>query len=445
MKVYQKRRFYRRLHKVGLTLAALVPALVILLIWVVIIGVDKSIADATPLQSTQSVEQSITKDVQFEDKQVEDEIIDHAKCSLDTMYYLSNLVTRRDLLYPSIDVVVLYVDGEALLTVKDRAVADRIVEHLKTYQGDASKVTSVELEQDVFFKEKHIAVAQFEGCSDFDGAVEYIQNGGIEVVTYTIAKGDTLSEIASQYDSSVERLIADNPYLASKKYLTIGDQLVINRPEPLITQYVTVLESRVEQLAPSEEYIDNEALYIGEKQLVSEGKPGEMFLTEEVVYRNGRAVDRVVQSEEILAEAVDDIYQRGVKPLPVQLAESTLVRPVTAYRVTSRFGPRAHLGYHYGIDLKMPIGTPVYASEAGVIKTAGYRGGYGNLVVIDHGAGLETYYAHNSQLLVCAGEYVEKGQKICLSGNSGNSTGPHLHFEIKLNNVSVNPEKYLPF
>ncbi len=437
MTYYQKRRLYRRIYRIGLIIFCLVLALGAFIkpeLPVV------EVAELPPAQATSAADSTT------DESGLADAIANaHPTCSLTTLRYLSDVVKPRTLFCAQVEVWALYIDGEMHLAVENEAIANRIIEHLTTYQGTATEVIDVALEQTVEFQKTNIPVDQFKGYADFDSVVQYVENGGIEVVTYTIVKGDTLSGIAFDNDSTVERLIADNPYLKDKKYLTIGDQLVINRPEPLVTQYVTVIESRTEVIEPSEEYVDDNALYVGEQKLVAQGTPGEKYLVEQVVYRNGRAVDRTVRSEEILLEATSDVYQRGVKPLPPQLAQSTLIRPVTAYRVTSRFGPRKHLGYHYGIDLKMPIGTPVHAAEAGTVKTAAYRGGYGNLVVISHGNGLETYYAHNSKLLVSAGQYVEKGQDISLSGNSGRSTGPHLHFEIKLNGVSVNPEKYLPF
>ncbi len=437
MTYYQRRRLYRRIYRISL-------AVFILVLVVGGIVLSNSEPPMTPLivdflATKQSAELS---EAQLQNLHAV--VADQQQEAPLTMRFMSHFLMRRDLFYPHIRALVLYIDGTPYLTVADYGVANQIIAALKKYDGSESEVLAVELEQEVSFRPINVNLFEFSGYDDADSVLQYIANGGVEVISYTIVKGDTLSQIAKNNNSTVERLIADNPYLNNKKYLTIGDQLVINRPEPLVTQYVRVIESRIEQISPVEEYVDNDQLYVGEKKLVEQGVPGERFLTEAVVYRNGIAIERVLQSEEILAEATNDIYYKGVKPLPPQLADSTLIRPVTAYRVTSRFGPR-RLGYHSGIDLKMSIGTPVYAAEAGVVKSSGYRGGYGYLVAIDHGNGLETYYGHNSKLLVSVGQRVEKGQKISLSGNSGRSTGPHLHFEIRLNGVAVNPEKYLPF
>ncbi len=99
--------------------------------------------------------------------------------------------------------------------------------------------------------------------------------------------------------------------------------------------------------------------------------------------------------------------------------------------------------FHTGIDLAVPVGTPVRVTADGVIATAGWSGDYGRLVVVDHGNGLQTYYAHLSQALVVPGQEVRRGEVIALSGGSGRATGPHIHYEVRLGGTPVNPYKYL--
>jgi len=118
--------------------------------------------------------------------------------------------------------------------------------------------------------------------------------------------------------------------------------------------------------------------------------------------------------------------------------------------VTSGFGYRQNpMGgeaseFHTGLDIAVPLYTDVRATGGGVVKEAGWNnGGYGNLVVIDHGNGIETYYGHNSQVLVKVGDKVTRGQIIAKSGSTGNSTGPHVHYEVRVNGNPVNPTKYV--
>lgn len=118
------------------------------------------------------------------------------------------------------------------------------------------------------------------------------------------------------------------------------------------------------------------------------------------------------------------------------------------YKITSPFGYRNHpilkkKKLHTGIDIAVPSGTSVIAANAGKVIYAGYNGGYGNTVIIDHGGKISTLYAHNSKLLVKVGDVVEKGKAISKSGSTGLSTGPHLHFEVRENGQPVDPMKYL--
>jgi murein DD-endopeptidase MepM/ murein hydrolase activator NlpD len=125
------------------------------------------------------------------------------------------------------------------------------------------------------------------------------------------------------------------------------------------------------------------------------------------------------------------------------------VLPVKHSWISSTFGKRidpftGKISVHEGVDFPVPVGTPIYASAGGVVDYAGFNpSGFGNLVEIDHGNGVMTRYAHTSKLLVKVGQIVKRGQKIALSGDSGRSTGPHLHFEVRYNGVAQNPLRFL--
>lgn len=122
--------------------------------------------------------------------------------------------------------------------------------------------------------------------------------------------------------------------------------------------------------------------------------------------------------------------------------------PVSARAMTSGFGMRQHpilgtLRAHSGVDLAASYGSPIVATSDGVVNTANWAGGYGLLVALDHGGGLQTRYGHMSQLAVAPGQLVRKGEVIGYVGSTGRSTGPHLHYEIRVNGQAVNPAGHL--
>ena len=141
-------------------------------------------------------------------------------------------------------------------------------------------------------------------------------------------------------------------------------------------------------------------------------------------------IDEIEEEIEIESHTVQGIYLE--------------VTPVSGI-ITSRFGNRESIrSYgHTGLDIAAPAGTPIRVTADGEVTFSGYSGGYGYVVKVSHGNGIETYYAHCSELYVSAGEKVEAGDIIAAVGSTGNSTGNHLHFEVRIDGVEVNPQNYL--
>ncbi|NTU91373.1 MAG: M23 family metallopeptidase [Chlorobiaceae bacterium] len=128
------------------------------------------------------------------------------------------------------------------------------------------------------------------------------------------------------------------------------------------------------------------------------------------------------------------------------IASLPSIRPIQGY-ITSDFGLRLHPVYkrpifHTGTDFSAPVGTRVLATADGVVASSGFDKGYGKKVVIDHGFGYQTIYAHLSKAVVRQGQHIRRGDVIAFSGNTGLSTGPHLHYEVRKDNIVVNPTAY---
>ena len=122
----------------------------------------------------------------------------------------------------------------------------------------------------------------------------------------------------------------------------------------------------------------------------------------------------------------------------------SLIRPVSG-TITSRFGVGSKIrrSSHTGLDIATATGTPIMAAASGTVTFSGYKGSYGNMLVITHGNGIQTYYGHCSKLYVSAGTKVSQGQTIAAVGSTGNSTGPHLHLEVRVNGTAYNPQNYV--
>lgn len=260
---------------------------------------------------------------------------------------------------------------------------------------------------------------------------------------YEVVAGDTLSQIAEKHELTVDGLVAINPTLEDETSLIrIGDELIITVPQPELSV------DRQEQLYYEEDYeadiiyVDNDEWYTTQTKTLQEPSAGHRKVVAVISYHNSEEVSRDILKEEVTYEAVAKIVERGTKIPP------TYVKPISGGRLTSPFGRRNRptkgaSSYHKGVDWSTPVGTAVMASCGGTVTRAGWGRGYGYCVYIRHADGRETRYGHLSKVLVSVGQTVSQGQKIALSGNTGVSTGPHLHFEILIGGSQVNPLKYL--
>lgn len=157
-------------------------------------------------------------------------------------------------------------------------------------------------------------------------------------------------------------------------------------------------------------------------------------------------LDRVTNRASLQEQSLQELYEL-LKDQRSILASTPSIKPVDGY-YTSGFGYRISpftgtRQLHSGIDLYAPIGTPVRSTADGIVTLVSNDAGYGKYIVISHGYGLSTLYAHNSKIVAKVGQRIKRGQTVSLVGNTGRSTGPHLHYEVKLNGVAINPVKYI--
>ena len=210
------------------------------------------------------------------------------------------------------------------------------------------------------------------------------------------------------------------------------------RPEPLGQWYVVQQGDTLPDIASRAGVPAEDLLEVNGFKSAAEVVPGKMIF---VLYGPGRPVDAGPLLE---SPATTAAVAASPASEPAHRSAARFRWPVDAPRVTSLFGSRWGRP-HEGIDLQAAIGTPVYAADEGEVVYAGNTvRGYGNMVVLRHADALMTVYAHNSVLLVKVGQHVSSGQRIALSGQSGHATGPHVHFEVRRDQVPRDPLQFLP-
>lgn len=279
--------------------------------------------------------------------------------------------------------------------------------------------------------------------TSLQAAIEEVTKEKEKEQIYEVVAGDTLSQIAENNSLSLEALIAMNETIENENStIRIGDELIVTVPEPELSV------ERIEEVYYEEDYeadiiyVDNDDWYTNQTKTLQEPSAGHRIVVADVSYRNQEEVGREILKEEITYEAVAKIVERGTKIPP------TYIKPISGGRLSSGFGrrrapTRGASSYHKGIDWATPVGTAVMASSTGTVAKAGWGSGYGYVVYINHADGRQTRYGHLSKVLVSVGQSVSQGQKIALSGNTGVSTGPHVHFEILVGGSQVNPLNYL--
>lgn len=267
----------------------------------------------------------------------------------------------------------------------------------------------------------------------------------VEQSTYVVKKGDTFNAIAYSLDMWPYELSVLNPDVIVDK-LWVDQELIIQEAVPFLSVQ-NITDETYEQAVPSPvEYIETADLYVGDTKVKEQGEDGLQKVNARVTYVNGVEVDREILTTETLKEPTTTYAYTGTTPRPVTASNGYFIWPVRG-TITSNFGGRNLWGrydFHLGLDIACRTGTSIKAADGGTVIKAGWSGSYGNLVAIRHDNGYVTYYAHNSSLLVSVGQKVYQGQIIARSGATGNVSGPHCHFEVRINNTSVNPRNYLP-
>ena len=330
----------------------------------------------------------------------------------------------------------IYIDGKFALAAKDEAEAKAILDAYQKKVCGEGKIISSESENEISFKEEKVVYTQL---LDKEAAMERLAGTDSKEGLHTVAEGDTLWSIGINNDIPTDHLMDMNGL--DSEILQIGTVLRVKYPEPLMDIKVVKDITYTEYYPYETEKIYDKTLHQGTYSTQQKGSNGEARIRATVTYINDHEIEREITEKVVIAETVNEVLRVGTKPKPKTAATGRFGRPVSGGYVSSSFGNRSR-GYHTGIDWALSYGSPIYASDGGTVTSAGWGGGYGRMIKINHGNGYETLYAHCSKLVVGNGKKVAKGQLIAYVGSTGNSTGPHLHFEIRKNGAYLNPAKY---
>lgn len=335
----------------------------------------------------------------------------------------------------------LQINGEEVGILKHEEDVQHILDTIKkpyVNQEDVdSKVKEVKILENVNIVKKETSLKEI---SNIDDVIDYLLTSSEEMKTHTVEAGESFWTIAKMYDTTVDELTAANLEKDPKK-LKPGDEVKLLVPKSKLTVATVEEVEYIEDTKYEVKVEYDKNMYTNQKKVKVEGKKGKSKIVANEIRHNGLLFEREVVSEEVIEKPVDELVVKGTKEVPKTAATGAFIMP-TRGRISSRYGTRWGR-MHRGIDIAAPTGTPIKAADGGKVTFAGYKGSFGYLVEIDHGNGYKTRYAHCSKLLVKAGEKVYKGQHIANVGNTGNSTGSHLHLEVLKNGANVNPSSYV--
>lgn len=348
----------------------------------------------------------------------------------------------------------IYLDGSFICAVKNEADAKTVFyDILSPYEADANAndyvvgfAENIDYVQGLYRDDKSIMwdAAKLE---------QTLKSDKISSTSYSASEGDTIESIAEEFGTTEELLRNANPGYDFGN-IADGDKITVTTVSKYVRIKKTVTSSTVRDIEFDTVKQRDATKYSGYRKVIQKGVDGSERVTKTEIYIDGVLYD-TDYSYETITEPVDEIVTVGTKTsyggvyIGSASSKGFLWPAPSCHYVSSPYGWRSS-GWHNGMDLTRggggALGTPVIASRSGRVEVVQRsNSGYGNMVLINHGDGYKTRYGHmvSGSITVSVGEYVEAGQTIGKVGSTGNSTGPHLHFEVIYNGETQNPKNYI--
>ncbi len=334
---------------------------------------------------------------------------------------------------------VLLVDGEILGSCQSRTALELMLRRILLSAVPNATQVNTSFVNDVQIQETTSQAVPAATIADMEALLTSLKE---ETQYYTVQPGDTVSAIALNHDTTVSQVKALNPGLDETRIYS-GQQITLSGAVPYLSVQQTVTETYAETIPFQTNVEYDDSMYKNKSYIKVEGVNGSADVVADVTYVNGSETNRNILSYTVTREPVNAVKVVGTKDLPRTAATGSFIKPSNG-RFTSGYGYRPSLGdFHTGVDFAGKTGTAIWAADGGTVSFAGRKGNYGLCVMIDHGNGYVTLYAHCSKLLVSKGDKVAKGDQIAKVGATGRVTGAHVHFEIKYNGANQNPLKYI--
>lgn len=322
--------------------------------------------------------------------------------------------------------------------LKELEARKNTTESLPPLKENETRLIDVRLSKNISIEEKK---ADPQNILTADQALGFLQKGTLQEENYKVQEGDVLGSIANDHQLKLADIIAMNPGLNADSVLKINQEVHLTVPKSYVD---VIIEKEVNQQQPvpfQNEVIEDPNLPSGETNVKQQGQDGLQNVTYHTTEQNGATVTKDVTTQVVLQQPVNKIVVKGTKVIPSR-GEGSFAWPTVGGYISSQQGIRWNK-LHKGIDIARPSNLTIKAADNGVVASAGWDGSYGNKVVIDHGNGFRTVYAHMSAINVHTGQNVAKGSAIGVMGATGDATGVHLHFEVYKNAQLVNPLDYV--
>jgi hypothetical protein len=308
-----------------------------------------------------------------------------------------------------------------------------------------AKILDVSFKQDIQIVETKVDEEELDTLDDIK--LEFDKNEE-EAVNYTIVDGDNLWDIGIAYGMNLSKIVEYNPWLTPEDdYMIFPKEVLLMKPaNPLFDVEVHLQNVALEPVPFQTIRIEDKNLFTSQRIILKEGIPGEKNVVYDIKMENGYALSIEPIQETILVQPISAEVKVGTKRTLSYGGGNNY--GVTTGRLTSGYGYRTHpisgiRTFHNGIDIATSTGTGVYSYASGTIIAVGQDNTLGIYVAVDHGNGLVTRYLHLSKSNVSRGDKVSTGDRIGSVGNTGYSTGPHLHFEVIKNGSYQDPWNYI--